>query len=57
VVAVRRFETAPGHQAQVDAGHLGRIDIEAKEHKLWAFTFTLGYSLDQKLGTLLRANA
>ncbi len=62
VVAVRRFETPPGHQAQVDWGHLGKIDIDGKEHKLWAFTFTLGYSrmmvaeaaLDQKLGTLLR---
>jgi transposase len=62
VVAVRRFETPPGHQAQVDWGHLGKIDIEGNEHKLWAFTFTLGYSrmmvaeaaLDQKLGTLLR---
>jgi transposase len=62
VVAVRRFETAPGEQAQVDWGHLGGIDIDGVEHKLWAFTFTLGYSrmmvaqaaLDQKLGTLLR---
>ncbi len=62
VVAVRRFETAPGEQAQVDWGHLGSIDIDGVEHKLWAFTFTLGYSrmmvaqaaLDQKLGTLLR---
>jgi transposase len=62
VVAVRRFETAPGEQAQVDWGHLGSIDIGGVQHKLWAFTFTLGYSrmlvaeaaLDQKLGTLLR---
>lgn len=62
VVAVRRFETPPGQQAQVDWGHLGSIDMDEEEHKLWAFTFTLGYSrmmvaeaaLDQKLGTLLR---
>jgi transposase len=62
VVAVRRFETPPGQQAQVDWGHLGSIDIDGVEHKLWGFTFTLGYSraivaeaaLDQKLGTLLR---
>jgi transposase len=61
-VAVRRFETPPGQQAQVDWGHLGDIVIEGKEHKLWCFTFTLGYSrmlvasvaTDQKLGTLLR---
>src|SRR5580698_600742 len=61
-VAVRRFETAPGKQAQVDWGHLGSIAIGGIERKVWAFTFTLGHSraimaeaaLDQKLGTLLR---
>lgn len=60
-VAVRRFETPPGKQAQVDWGHLGTLEWEG-ERKLWGFTFTLGYSrtmmaeaaLDQKLGTLLR---
>jgi len=62
VTAVRRFETPPGKQAQVDWGHLGSIDIDEQEHKLNGFTFTLGYSrtmmaeaaLDQKLGTLLK---
>jgi transposase len=62
VVAVRRFETPPGKQGQVDWGHLGSIELEGREHKLWGFTLTLGYSrmmmaeaaLDQKLGTLLR---
>src|SRR2546428_5219709 len=61
-VAVRRFETPPGKQAQVDWGHLGTLEMEGQEQKLWGFTFTLGYSrkmmaeaaLDQKLGTLLR---
>ena len=61
-VAVRRFETPPGKQAQVDWGHLGDIDIDSQERKLNGFTFTLGYSrammaeaaLDQKLGTLLK---
>ena len=61
-VAVRRFETPPGHQAQVDWGHLGTVEINGEERKLWGFAFTLGYSrtmmaeaaLDQKLGTLLR---
>jgi transposase len=61
-VAVRRFETPPGKQAQVDWGHLGSIEIDGREQRLWGFTFTLGYSrtmmaeaaLDQKLGTLLR---
>jgi transposase len=62
VVAVRRFETPPGRQAQVDWGHLGSLGVEEEERKLWGFTFTLGHSrammaaaaLDQKLGTLLR---
>jgi len=61
-VAVRRFETPPGKQAQVDWGHLGSIEIEGEERRLNGFTFTLGYSrammaeaaLDQKLGTLLK---
>ena len=61
-VAVRRFETPPGKQGQVDWGHLGTLEMEGEERQLWGFTFTLGYSrtmmaeaaLDQKLGTLLR---
>jgi len=62
VVAVRRFETPPGQQAQVDWEHLGTLEMAGQERKLWGFAFTLGYSrammaaaaLDQKLGTLLR---
>jgi transposase len=62
VVAVRRFETPPGQQAQVDWGHLGSIVTDGQERSLWGFVFTLGYSrmmtaaaaLNQKLGTLLR---
>jgi transposase len=61
-VAVRRFETPPGKQAQVDWGHLGTIEIEGEQFRISGFAFTLGYSrtliaeaaLDQKLGTLLR---
>ena len=62
VVAVRRFETPPGKQGQVDWGHLGWLTMAGRERMLWGFTLTLGYSrmlmaeaaLDQKLGTLLR---
>ena len=62
VAAVRRFETPPGKQAQVDWGHLGYLDIDSRAHQIWGFTIALGYSrrlwaqaaLDQKLGTLLR---
>jgi hypothetical protein len=57
---VRRFETAPGKQAQADWGHLGTLEMAGQEQKLHGFTFTLGYSrrmvaeaaLDQKLGFL-----
>lgn len=60
--AVRRFETPPGKQAQVDWGHLGSVSDEKGQAQLWGFTITLGYSrrlwaeaaTDQKLGTLLR---
>jgi transposase len=62
IAVVRRFETPPGRQAQVDWGHLGTLTVNGESHKLSGFTFTLGYSrmmvaeaaLDQKLGTLLR---
>lgn len=62
VVAVRRYETPAGKQGQVDWGHLGSIEIDGVEERLWGFGLTLGYSrammaeaaLDQKLGTLLR---
>jgi transposase len=62
MAAVRRFETPPGRQAQVDWGHLGTLEIDGEENRLSGFTLTFGYSrmmmaeaaLDQKLGTLLR---
>ena len=61
-VAVRRFETGPGEQAQVDWGHMGTLMDNGDEHAIWCFTITLGYSrrmmaeaaTDTKLGTLLR---
>jgi transposase len=62
-VAVRRFETPPGHQAQVDWGELGVICFpEGERKKLYGFVMTLGHSramfagisTDQKLPTFLR---
>jgi len=61
-MAVQRFETPPGKQAQVDWGHLGSLSEDGRERQLWGFTMTLGYSrrlmaeaaTDQKPGTLLR---
>jgi transposase len=44
VVAVRRFETPAGKQAQVDWGHLGSIEVKGQARKLWGLVFTLGYS-------------
>src|ERR1051326_1255345 len=62
VIAVRRFETAPGKQAQVDWGHLGTLTEAGEAHAMWGFTMILGCSrrmmaeaaTNQKLGTLLR---
>ncbi len=61
-VAVRRFETAPGQQAQVDWGHLGVLEDGERRQALSGFVFTLGHSramdadvaTDQTLGTFLR---
>jgi transposase len=61
-VAVRRFETPPGQQAQVDWGHLGTVEDEARRQPVWGFVFTLGHSramyadvaTDQRLETFLR---
>jgi len=44
-VAVRRFETAPGKQAQVDWGHLGEITYpDGTKKRLYGFVMTLGCS-------------
>jgi transposase len=40
-VALRRFETPPGKQAQVDWGHLGSIETQDGEQKLWGFTWVV----------------
>src|SRR5260370_15286163 len=62
-VAVRRFETPPGQQAQVDWGELGTlVEADGQKRTLSGFVLTLGHSramfadvaLDQTLPTLLR---
>src|SRR5271157_5548409 len=42
--AVRRFETPPGKQAQVDWGHLGYLETDGEKRQVWGFAITLGYS-------------
>lgn len=61
-VAVRRFETPPGHQAQLDWGELGHLETREGRKMLYAFVFTLGHSralfadvaTDTEMATLLR---
>lgn len=62
LVAVRRFETPPGHQAQVDWGDLGQVIFpDGSRQRLCGFVFTLGCSraifadvaTDETLSTLL----
>jgi transposase len=64
-VAVRRFETAPGQQAQVDWGSAGKLQLEdGTQLALSAFVMTLGHSramfaeiyLDEQLPSLLKAH-
>lgn len=61
-VAVRRFETPAGHQAQLDWGELGQLETAEGRKTLYGFVFTLGHSravfadvaIDTKIATLLR---
>jgi transposase len=62
-VAVRRFETPPGQQAQVDWGELGTLVLaDGQKQTLSGFVLTLGHSramfgdiaTDQTLSTFLR---
>jgi transposase len=62
VLAVRRFETPPGQQAQMDWGHLGHLVTASGRQTLYGFALTLAFSralyadlaTDQTLPTLLR---
>lgn len=44
VLAVLRYETKPGIQAQVDWGEVGKVEIDGKIKKLFCFSMILGYS-------------
>lgn len=39
-----RFETQPGEQAQVDWGSFGKIEVNGKKERLYAFVYVLGWS-------------
>jgi transposase len=62
--AVRRFETEPGLQAQVDWKECGRWNIGGELIKLYAFVMVLGYSrkpfvlftTNMRLSTVLKAH-
>src|SRR5690606_36736529 len=42
--AVRRFETPPGEQLQVDWGYLGTFMLDGRPRKVWVLVGVLGYS-------------
>jgi transposase len=60
-----RFETLPGHQAQIDWGECGTIEVGGERRKLYVFVLVLGYSrmmyahftTSSKLPVLLRCLA
>ena len=39
-----RFETLPGHQAQLDWGECGTVAVGSERKKLYVFVLVLGYS-------------
>lgn len=63
-LAVYRYETKPGHQAQVDWGECGEAFLDGKNRKLYCFSMILGYSrmryaeftLSQDVHTLIRCH-
>ena len=44
IIAVYRFETKPGKQAQIDFGEFGHILIDSRRRKLYGFSYVLGFS-------------
>ena len=63
-LAVYRYETKPGHQAQVDWGECGETFLDGENRKLYCFSMILGYSrmryaeftLSQDVHTLIRCH-
>jgi hypothetical protein len=43
--AVRRLETPAGQHAQVDWGHLGTLEVDGQERKLWGLNLHVGLQL------------
>ena len=54
--AVMRFETGPGEQAQVDWGECKYKDVDGRDKRVYVFVFTLGYSRDQYVEFVTRAD-
>jgi transposase len=55
--ATVRFETEPGHQAQVDWGSFGTIEHYGRQRRLYAFVMTLGWSRAMYLEFTVSADA
>jgi len=63
-LAVYRYETKPGHQAQVDWGECGEAFLDGKNRKLHCFSMVMGYSrmryaeytLSEDVYTLIRCH-
>jgi len=55
--ATVRFETLPGHQAQVDwSGGLGTLEVDGVKKRVWCFSMILGYSRYQCIEFSLSQN-
>lgn len=55
-VAVTRYETGPGEQAQVDFGEVKYVDADGRAHRLYCFVMILGYSRDLYVEFIRKAN-
>lgn len=52
----RQLVVSPGEQAQVDWGSFGRITIDGKQEKLYAFVYVLSYSRTMYVQFVVRQN-